>query len=149
MGVALFCERGGEMKKMVALLLCLGLVGCSTYSTLSDLKRAGKWCAKVDITGNISDAKEIVREVAQNWDLMERKEAEKDDYMTFSTNFAKTMAKALFLGSTTRRLGFFFEYDKGSNITTITIVENQMNAASPIREYFVDKIKLKQMEKNK
>ena len=134
------------MKKTLVLLLCLGLVGCSTYSTLSSLKRAGKWCAKVDITGNISDAKEIVREVAQNWDLTERKEAEKDDYATFSTNFAKTMTKALFLPPSARRLGFFFEYDKGNNITTIAIVEYQMNAAPPIREYFVDKIKLRQME---
>ena len=135
------------MKKLLIILLCLGLVGCSTFSTLSSLKKAGKWCAKVEISGGISDAKEIVREVAQNWDLMERKEAEKDDYMTVTTNFAKTMGAALFGGKTTRRLGFFFEYDNGSNVTTITIVEfEHISRLSPIRGSFVDKIKLRQLE---
>lgn len=139
------------MKKLLLILLCLGLVGCSTFSTMKDLKDAGKWSAEVEVGGTIEDAKEIVREVAQNWDLIERKEAEKDDYMTVTTNFGKTMGAAVFGGKTARRLGFFFEYDSGSNITTITIVEfEHISRKDPIRGSFVDKIKLRQLEsKNK
>lgn len=139
-------SKGIGMKKFLALLFCLVLIGCATSKVLTDLKNAGRNSAAVKVNGTIDEAKQIVREVTKSWDLIERKEAEKNDYMTFTTNFVKTMAKASFAGANTRRLGFFFEYDKDNNVTTITVVEWNGDFVDPIRGAIVDKIKLRQME---
>lgn len=138
-------------QKILILLLCLGaLSGCSTYSTLTSLKDAGRDTETVRIIGTIDNAKEIVRKVARRWDIIERKEAEKDNYMTYSSNFGKTITQAFFspVLAQTRRLGFFFEYDKERNTTTVFIAETAQGAlVESIRGHFAEEIKLIQMEK--
>jgi len=142
------------MKKILVLLLCLGIVGCAASTRLTRLKNRGENVVTVEVKGDIFRAKELVKMTAKELKLIERSSAETGNFMFFNMNNLKgglIQAVSGSLGAMAYRtqLGFFFDYNKEENITTVTIVEEVSSFGDPKRFMFVDKIKLKQIESTK
>ena len=142
------------MKKILVLLLCLGIVGCASSTRLTRLKNRGENVVTVEVKGDVSRAKELVKEVAKELKLIERPSAETENFVFFNTNNLKgglIRAVSGGLGSMVyvTNLGFFFDYNKDKDITTVVIAEEVSSFGDPRRFMFVDKIKLKQLESTK
>lgn len=142
------------MRRILILALCLSLTGCASSTRLTRLKDKGENVTTVEVQGNIPEAKEVIREIARELKLIERPAAETDTFMMVSSNKAKGMLIHLVSGGLGDMmyytgLGFFFEYNKDTNKTKITIAEEVASLGDPRRFIFVDKIKLKQLELNK
>ena len=139
------------MKKVLILVLCLCLVGCSSASRMTRLKNRGENVVTVEVKGTIQEAKKLIREITPELKLIERPAAETETFMLVSTNKLKgglIQAVSGSLGTMAYYtcLGFFFDYDKDKNITRLTISEEVSSFGEPRRFVFVDKIKLKQLE---
>ena len=142
------------MKRILIFVLCLSLIGCASSTRLTRLKDKGDNVITVEVQGDISQTKELIREIAKELKLIERPAAETENFMLVNSNKLKgSLIQAVSggLGSMAyyTLLGFFFDYDKEKNITKVTISEEVSSFGDPRRFIFVDKIKLKQLELNK
>ena len=143
------------MKKLIVFFAIMMLCsGCASSTRLTRLKNRGENVATVEVKGNISKAKELVREVAKELKLIERQSAETDNFMIVDTNRLKggvinVVSGGFGYAAYMTKLGFFFDYNKENDITTVTIAEEVSSFGDPRRFIFTDKIKLKQLEPNK
>ncbi len=138
------------MRRILILALCLLVTGCASSTRLTRLKDKGENVVTVEAQGNISETKEIIREIAKELRLIERPSAETENFMLVNTNkFKGSLIQAVSGGLGTMayvtQLGFFFNYDREKNITKVTISEEVSSFGDPKRFIFVDKIKLKQL----
>ena len=138
------------MKRILILSLCLLVTGCASSTRLTRLKDKGENVVTVEAQGNISEIKEIIREIAKELRLIERPSAETENFMLVNTNkFKGSLIQAVSGGlgamAYVTQLGFFFDYDKEKNITKVTISEEVSSFGDPKRFIFADKIKFKQL----
>lgn len=139
------------MRRILILALCLLVTGCASSTRLTRLKDKGENVVTVEVQGDISKTKELIRKIAKELRLIERPSAETENFMLCNTNKLKgSLIQAVSGGfgamAYYTQLGFFFDYDKEKNITTVTISEEVSSFGDPKRFVFVDKIKLKQLE---
>src|SRR5690348_7611770 len=78
-----------RMRQILILVLCLSLVGCTSATRLTRLKDKGENVITVEIQGNITQTKGIIKEIAKELRLIERPAAETDNFMMVSTNKLK------------------------------------------------------------
>lgn len=138
------------MRRILILALCLLITGCASSTRLTRLKDKGENVVTVEVQGNISETKEIIRGIAKELRLIERPSAETENFMLVNTNkFKGSLIQAISGGlgamAYVTQLGFFFDYDKEKNITKVTISEEVSSFGDPKRFIFMDKIKLKQL----
>lgn len=139
------------MRRVLILILCLSLTGCASSTRLTRLKDKGENVVTVEVQGNISQTKELIRGIAKELKLIERPAAETENFMLVNSNKLKGSLIQGFSGGLGSMayytlLGFFFDYDKENNITKVTVSEEVSSFGDPRRFIFVDKMKLKQLE---
>lgn len=142
------------MRRILILALCLLISGCTSSTRLTRLKNKGENVVTVEVLGNISKTKELIRETAKELRLIERPAAETENFMLINTNKLKGSLIQVVSGgfgamAYFTELGFFFDYNKDKDTTTVTISEGVSSFGDPKRFIFVDKIRLKQLELNK
>jgi hypothetical protein len=123
--------------------------GCgSLHYRMNRLKERRENFLKIEIKGSIKEAKNIIRQKAEEINLAEVPQAEKEDFIFFRSKFMKNIIFSLFLGpvagpllSESTRLGFYFEEDGKSGRTAIIIVEEVSSWNKPYRFYFSDDLK--------
>ncbi|MDP2939131.1 MAG: hypothetical protein Q8O13_03495 [Candidatus Omnitrophota bacterium] len=146
------------MRKVLVLLLCLGLAGCSSVSIYRTNRNREGFSEKVKVKGTIQEAKNIVRDLVKELDMKEEN-AETESFIMISTNpsFKKTIALYALFGSIgtaldnnkpkKQTLGLFFEYNKVENTTTIQIVNHQyVSGNKEFRVEFTSKLRSKVSE---
>ena len=144
------------MKKLTCLILVLVMsMGCApVQSRMIRLKNRGENVLTVKVSGSLEEAKNAIREITKEMNLVEVKEAEKDNFMFIRTNLARNFSSALLFGpiggsmvSDPTRIGFFFDVDQGQNMTTVTIAEEVSTIVKPSRFTIGDKLRLKFIDK--
>ena len=138
-------------KLMYFFVIVVFLSGCSSASRVTRLKNRAENVVTVEVRGTIQEAKKLIKETASELKLIERPAAETETFLLISTNkFKGGVISAVSGGFGTMAyytcLGFFFDYNRDKDITTVTISEEVSSFGEPRRFIFVDKIKLKQLE---
>lgn len=140
------------MNKILAIFLCCTLIGCTSYQKLTRLKDRGENVSIIEITGNVKDAQKDIQEIASELKLIYLKNTETNNYVQVRHNMVTSCFKtALFSGLAADydRLGFFFDYNKELNKTKITISEEVLSFNPSHRNEFIDKLKLRDLERQK
>lgn len=144
--------------KEITLLLILTVVvsGCSTYSRMVKYKNANGYSTVIEVAGDVEEVKSMVRDSIKELGLIEEKDSKQDNFMAAHANRVKSMFSAVFLGpvagsmvESDTQVGFFFEYNKDKNLTTITLTEGKMFLQGNAKSLIVDNIKLKELERVK
>ena len=146
------------MRKILLMILCLGLIGCVTVTTrLEKYKNQDINTAKIEIDCDIPTAKLIVKKAIKELNLIERPNLEKDNFIFANTGYGNYLKKSFsslgIIPTNYCRIGLFFDYNSKTKSTIIIITEETISGgslgllsslgASPIRYTLADKIKLK------
>lgn len=140
--------------RLLIIFLCLSLVGCGgVHARLTRLKDKQENTLSVPFKGSVEEAKAQIRLIGKEMKLIEPARVETEDFIELRTNLVKTSVMVGLFGSIAgsmaanpTKLGFFFNYDKDTNLTTITIAEEVSSIATASRHQFADKLKLKILE---
>ena len=135
--------------KIFILLIILFLSGCATAVTrLEQRKNQNTDTTEVMINCDISTAKKIIKEAFKEFNLIERPQLEKENFIFANTGYGDYWLSVLFAPSYVR-IGCFFNYDEKKKSTTIFIAEEKLILNKPIRYTLSDRIKVKSLDYNK
>ena len=142
------------MEKILIVLVCsvLAVSGCSAQTRLTRLKNRGENVVIVEIKGNVNIAKQDIKEIAKALNLIYLDNTETNDYVEVRQNNVTAAFKSLLFGSMAAgytKLGFFFSYNNETDKDMITISEEVSAFGNPQRNFFVDKLKLRDLERQK
>lgn len=142
------------MKKITFLILVFSVAisGCATVQNrMTRLKDRNENTIMVSFSGNIEAAKAQIRLIGAQMALIEPKGVETGDFMLLRTNLVKSSIYSAFgimgaIASGATKLGFSLAYNKETNITDITIIEEVSCIISPSRFVVADRLKLRSLE---
>ena len=135
------------------------LSGCAAQTRLTRLKDRQENIVTTQVSGSISEAKDVVRKAAIELNLREIKKLETENFIALKYhNMTKSVIGSSFglLGffmmnnnatPSSSLMGVFFEENKEKNVVDITVSEEVTSIALPFRHALVDKIQQKMARK--
>lgn len=139
------------MKKTIIVVLCFSLIGCSAQNRMTRLRDKNENTVKTSFNGTIEEAKEQIRSIGKEMNLIEPMEVETENFMVLRSNMLKgALVSGLFSTAVAQptRIGFMFDYDKEHNSTNISISEEIQWFITPRRFEIADNIKIRSLEKS-
>lgn len=135
--------------KIIFLFSALILSGCATVNTrLERQKDKNINTTEVTVNCDVQTAKKISKEAIKEFNLVERPQLERDNFIFANTGYGDYWLSALFAPAYFR-IGCFFKNNEPEKSTTIFITEEKLVLSNPIRHSLSDRIKVKSLDYNK